>query len=107
MKDKTEEIIKQYEKYTGKTPKNYLSPGAPSTTLHNNSGEKSTWGNADHWFGKVMFYSPKISPECAFTNIKLASHMHNPGLEHWKAMDRIIGYIKGNQKHELIIKKPR
>ena len=42
MKDKTEEIIKQYEKYTGKTPKNYLSPGTPSTTLHNNSGEKST-----------------------------------------------------------------
>ena len=33
--------------------------------------------------------------------------MQNHGEEHWKAMDILLGYIKGNQKHEFIIKKQR
>lgn len=33
--------------------------------------------------------------------------MHNPGEEHWKAMDRMIGYLKGKHKHELVISRPK
>ena len=36
---KSEEIIKQYENYTGKTPNNCPSRGAPGTTLQKNAGE--------------------------------------------------------------------
>ena len=36
INDKAEEVIKRNEKYTGKTPKNYPSPGTPGNTLHKN-----------------------------------------------------------------------
>ena len=39
MNEKSEEIIKKYEKYTAKTLKNYLPPGAPGITLQNNNSE--------------------------------------------------------------------
>ena len=32
--------------------------------------------------------------------------MQNPGKEHWKAMDRFVGYIKTKKEHKLIMKKP-
>ena len=54
----------------------------------------------------MMFYSTQIAPEFAFTNGQLARYMENLGEEHWKVMARFIGYMKGNQKYELIIKKP-
>ena len=33
--------------------------------------------------------------------------MQNTGEEHWKAMEILVGYIKGNPKRELTIKKQR
>ena len=53
-----------------------------------------------------MFYVSKVSPECSFATGQLARHMHNPGEQHWEAMKRIIGYLKGKQKHELVITTP-
>ena len=53
-----------------------------------------------------MFYVTKIAPECCFACGQLAQHMHNPGNEHWRAMERFVGYLKQKEKHELIISKP-
>ena len=39
MNDQTEEIIRQYEKYTGKNLRNYPVSGPPGTTLQNNAEE--------------------------------------------------------------------
>ena len=33
--------------------------------------------------------------------------MHNPNEKHWEAMERMIGYLKGKKKHELVIKRPK
>ena len=33
--------------------------------------------------------------------------MQNPGDEHWKAMERMVSYLKGKEKHELIIRQPQ
>ena len=57
--------------------------------------------------GQTLCYSTEIALECAFTNGKVARHMQNIREEHWKAMDRFVGYIKGKKKHELIVKIPR
>ena len=106
MNDKAEEIVKNYEKYTGKTPKNQASPGAPGQTLSKNEGEVIMLKEYRSLVGQSMFYSTKIAPECAFANGQLARHMQNPGEEHWKAMDRFVGYIKTKKEHKLIMKKP-
>ena len=57
--------------------------------------------------GQTMFYSTKISPECAFMNGQLSRHMQNPGEETWKAVSIFVGYMKENKKYELIVNKPR
>ena len=54
-----------------------------------------------------MIYVSKIGPECSFPCGQLARHMHNPGVQHWEAMERLVGYIRGKEKHELVIKRPR
>lgn len=106
MRDKAEDIVKSYEKYTGKTPKNQASPGAPGQTLSKNKGEAIMMKEYRSLVGQAMFYSTKIAPECAFANGQLARHMQNPGEEHWKAMERFVGYIKTKTEHQLIMKRP-
>ena len=32
--------------------------------------------------------------------------MHNPGTEHWGAIERLIGYIQRKDNHELVIRIP-
>jgi hypothetical protein len=106
MNDKAEEIIKSYEKYTGRTPKLYGSPGAPGSTLKKNEGKTIKMTEYRSLVGQTMFYSTKIAPECAYANGQLARHMQNPGEEHWKAMDRFVGYLKSKTDHKLIMRKP-
>jgi hypothetical protein len=57
--------------------------------------------------GKAMFYCTKIAPELCFVTGLLARFMHNPGEEHWKALDRLVGYLKAKAHHELILRRPR
>ena len=106
MNDKAEEIVRSYEKYTGKTPKNYPSPGAPGTTMKKNENEPIKLTEYRSLVGQTMFYSTKIAPECSYANGQLARHMQNPGEEHWKGMERFVGYIKQKGNHNLIIKQP-
>ena len=106
MNDKAKEILTAYEKATGKTPKNYASPGAPGTVLKRNEEETIMRDEYRSIIGKLMFYTTKIGPECAFAIGQLARHMQNPGTDHWKALDRAVGYIKGKGEHKLKMKKP-
>ena len=38
---------------------------------------------------------------------ELAVHMSHPGTEHWKALGRLIGYLKGKNNRGIIIRKPK
>ena len=53
-----------------------------------------------------MYYVVKVGPDCANAVRDLARHMRNPGAEHWKAMERIVGYLKGKKLHGLIMRSP-
>jgi hypothetical protein len=107
MEDKAKEIIKSYEEFTGKSPKVQNTPGTPGTVLTKNEGEPINLDEYRSLIGKLLFYGTKIGPDCAFANGQLARHMQNPGEQHWKAMERMIGYLKGKKNHELIIRKPQ
>ena len=107
MEDKAKEIIEAYEKATGITPRKQKTPGKPGEILESNDGNPIKHEQYRSILGKLMFYVTKISPECSFATGQLAQHMHNPGEQHWKAMERIIGYLIGKEKHELTIMRPR
>ena len=107
MNDKAEEIVKSYEKITGKAPKVYDTPGAPGEVLTKNEKEIIMLDEYRSMIGKLMFYTTKIAPECAFSVGQLARHMQNPNKDHWKAVDRIVGYLRGKEKHSLIMREPK
>lgn len=106
MQDKSYEIIKAYEDVKGEVKKTFKTPGKPHSVLNANKEEVVMHGKYRSILGKIMFYVTKIAPECCFACGQLAQHMHNPGEEHWIAMERFVGYLKQKETHELVIRKP-
>ena len=84
----------------------YRAPGKPGDILKKNEKDVKMHGQYRSILGKIMFYVQKIAPECCFACGQLARHMHNPGEQHWEAMGRFVGYLKGKEKHELVINRP-
>lgn len=106
MKDMADEIIKLYEKVTNTIVKEAPTPGYPGKTTRKNDGEIKDIDNYRSIVGKVLYYATKIAPEMANAVRDLATHMSNPGTEHWKALGRAIGYLKGQGKDGITLRKP-
>ena len=49
----------------------------------------------------------KVGPEMSNACRELASHLSNPGPEHWKALERAVGYIKSREGVGLKFSRPR
>ena len=45
--------------------------------------------------GKSTWYTTKLGPDVENAARELAVNMSHPGPEYWKALGRLIGYIKG------------
>ena len=54
-----------------------------------------------------MWYKTKVGPDVANASRELAVHISHPGPEHWKALGRLIGYLKGRDTKGIIIRKPK
>jgi hypothetical protein len=54
-----------------------------------------------------MYYTTKIAPDCANAARELSQFMARPTKEHWKAVERLVGYMKQKESHHLIFRKPR
>ena len=48
----------------------------------------------------------KVASELANACRELSSHMSNPGPEHWKAIERMAGYLKGRKNKYLTFRAP-
>jgi hypothetical protein len=109
MPKMVKEIITAYEKYTGEDVKSYTTPSTPGVTLEKNAEEEPL--QIDKYctiVGKIMYLVTKIFGEGANQVRELTRHFANPGKEHWKALDRFVGYLKANEKNiKLTYRKPR
>ena len=54
-----------------------------------------------------MWYTTNVGTDVANTERKLAVHMSHLGPEHWKALERLIVYLKCNYNNGIIIRKPK
>ena len=45
-----------------------------------------------------MRYTTNVVPDMANVARELAVHMSHHGMEHWKALGRLIGYLKGKRQ---------
>jgi hypothetical protein len=56
--------------------------------------------------GQILYYTTKIAPAMAYAVRELSSHMSNPNEDHWKALGRAVGYLKGYAKYEFTLRAP-
>jgi hypothetical protein len=92
------DIIQLYEELYG-VPKSFETPGYPGDFLAQNTGEV---------VGKLLFAmkKKKTYPELANSVQMCAQHMDRPGNDHWRAIARIVGYLKHKATHGMIFRKP-
>ena len=110
MHKMVEQIVKDYEKKAGGLPKDYATPGLPGITLPKLQDGEDIVNHGDYMslVGKIMYLTTKILPEFANVARELARHMTKPGKEHWKALERAIGYLKfKNTELRFTYRKPK
>jgi hypothetical protein len=102
-----DEIRKKFEEATKKKVKEAATPGFPGQVLVKNTGAIVDLDNYRSIVGKIMYYTTKVGPEVSNAARDLASHLSNPGTEHWKALERCVGYITHQKKPSLVFRTPR
>lgn len=100
------EISDSFEKATGKKAKEYDTPGAPGKSLGKNEGPVEKLDEYRSIVGKVMYLATKQRPDISNAVRELATHLANPGKEHWKALERCVGYLERKGSRNLILRRP-
>ena len=106
MELKVKDIVDTYERYIGKEVKIVPSPGFPNEVLVENEGDPIDIDMYRSLVGKIMFVATKVLPAVVNTSRELAGHMSNPGEEHWHAIGRCVGYLKGTSLKGIILTQP-
>jgi hypothetical protein len=102
-----DEIVELYELTMKKSVKEAETPGYPNKVLSKNTGETVKMKEYRSLVGKIMYLMTKLAPDLANPARELAQHLSNPGEEHWKSLERMVGYIKAKHYEGLIYRKPK
>ena len=106
MKKNAEKFINCYEEMFEKKVKVASTPGFPGKCLTKNEAESIMLDEYRSLVGQIMFYMVKVGPDVANAARELAQHMTNPGEDHWKSMERMVGYMKGKSFYGIVLRKP-
>ncbi|KAF5775122.1 putative RNA-directed DNA polymerase [Helianthus annuus] len=81
--------------------KEFNTPFDPSVKLNVNSGRAVAQLEYASAIGSMMYATHCTRPDIAFAVSKLSQYTVNPGTEHWKAVGRVLGYLKRTSNLEL------
>jgi hypothetical protein len=95
-------MIINYKKATGKEGKLSSIPATPGRCL----GQPVMLDEYRSLMGKIMYYTTKLAPELSNAARELASHLSNPGEEHWIELGKCVGYLRYGKNLNLIYRKP-
>jgi histone deacetylase 1/2 len=103
--DYMQEIFEKYEE-DFEVPRSFPTPGYPGVSLTKYEGELIRIAEYRSLVGKLLFATKRTYPEIANPVRELAGHMDCPGEEHWRAMRRLVGYLKYEATHGLVFLVP-
>jgi hypothetical protein len=98
MQDYIQELIRDYEVHTGELTKHYATPSYTGEPADRNTGQTVKQREYRSFVGRLMFVIRKCIPDCCNTIRELSIHLDNPGSNHWRRLNRLMGYIKGNTR---------
>ena len=87
-------IEKVLTKFQHLNIKEYNTPFDPSVKLKVNSERAVAQLEYASAIGSMMYATHCTRPDIAFAVSKLSQYTVNPGTEHWKAVGRVLGYLK-------------
>ena len=99
MEDFVEGMFEDYKNLFGRYPAIAPTPGLPGTSLSKNDAHTVLHSEYRSMVGKILYFVKKISPICANACRELSQHLENPGEAHWKAVERLLGFLYADKKH--------
>ena len=96
MQEYIDEIMQEFEEYMEMALRDYPLPAVPGQFLMKlEEGEEAIdIRSYCRFMGKLLFAVMKVLPDCGNAIRDLTCHLSNPGEEHWKALEHMIGYLK-------------
>ena len=94
MDKKVNAAIETYEKHKKKEVRAQRTPGIPNLQLLKHGGEPIEIDLYRSLVGQIMFFTTKVGLKIGAATRALSAHMSNPGPEHWRALERLIGFLK-------------
>ena len=109
MPEMAKAIVLDFEKHIGREVKGTRTPGYPGTSLIKGDAKEEPVHMEMYrsLVGKIMYYTTKIGPDIANAARELSGFMQSPNSSHWRAMERMVGYLKTKSEHAIIMRKPR
>ena len=108
MNKYVKKLVEGYKKYNGSDLKVQKTPGDMGITISKSDlQETDNISKYRSFVGKLMWYKTKVGPDVANSARELAVQMSHLGMEHWKTLGRLIGYLKGNETKGIIIRNPQ
>ena len=107
MEDFFRGMIDDFSDLFGRYPKHAETPGLPGTSLTKNDDDTLLHGEYRSMVGKILYFVKKVSPTCANACRELSQHLENPGPAHWKAVERLLGYLHEDPtRRTMKLRKP-
>jgi len=106
MPKKVMATVQQFEKHVGRTIKTYRTPGIPNEHLVKHVGDPVEIDQYRSLVGQIMFFTTKVSLKTGAAIRALSAHMSNPGPLHWKALERVVGFMKGMKLKGMFYLEP-
>jgi hypothetical protein len=93
------QIVDTYEEFTGKEVPGYDTRGMPGVTLEANpEGKDPVEPEAYRCIvGKTMYLVTKLWASGSNATRELTKYFANPGKQHWKALEHLVGYLKEHE----------
>ena len=105
MDDMARKIVKEYEELTHGAVKKWTSPDYPSVKLTKSNSEDEVI-NEEGYRLMVGNLVNKTHLVCLIPIRELAKSFSHPTKQHWKAITRVIGYIKASIGKGRFLGKP-
>ena len=108
MEKDVNKFVEGYKKYTGSDVKVQKTPGGTGTTLRKSEIEELY--NKDKYISfmvQLMCYTTKVGSDVANAARELEVHLSHPAPEHWKVLGCLIGYLKGKETSDNVIRNPK
>ena len=103
-------IIESFKEHMAQPAKISKVPGTQGETLPK-AMEKEEEIDPEKYrsvVGKIMYLVTKVFVGGCNPARELSKHFQKPGGEHWKELERFVGYLKGNEKDvKITYRKPR